>query len=560
MKLRTKLAVGLVALTLVLSLATYGGMEFYKEQQVERVKSDVNRTAGLATAQVRSDIDSYRDDLAFAAGQVDGANLTSARDRVGTYLEQSRFFATYVVNDNATIVQAFGPFNDSEREDLIGTRATIDCVNETLDTGDACVSEVRTPDGGTPYVVMTAPVFHEGEVTGALAAPIHVGSETFFGSLSMLATETQSIRVYHGDRLLYEAGGSFRGSVAVAREVPGPEIRILVERDRSRLTAELQNLAVVEALGIFLVALVVTLLGYWEYSVNLSQTARLLDGFQAIERGEYDYELSLSASEEWEQISDGFAALASTLAARNAALDEREQRLEVLNRVMRHNVRNEMTVVLSYTEMLADSLSGEQADRATTAAEAGYRLTDLVDQARRIENTLSDGASEPEPVDLAAITRTVGSNVARSYPNVSFHVDLPEHCWIHGVEELAEGVEELLTNACKHSDASDPRVSVTIEDRAVDGGDALAEATVHLRVADNGSGIPEHERGAIEQGKETALEHSSGLGLWLVRWLVDRCDGTLDFGESKAGGAVVDCGFRPATAEEQPGASSLADQ
>lgn len=559
MKLRTKLAVGLVALTLVLSLGTYGGLEFYKDQQVERVESDVNRTAGLATAQVESDIVGYRDDLAFAASRVDGANLTSARDSVGPYLDQSRFFATYVVNDSATIVQAFGPFNESEREALVGTQATIDCVNETLATGGACVSEVKTPGEGRPYFVMSAPVFHEGEVTGALAAPIHVDAEAFFASLSTLDTVEQSVRVYHDGTLLYQAGDRFDTSVTVTRQVPGHDIYVQVERDGAGLTAELRQLAVVQALGIFLVALVVVLLGYWEYSVNLSQTERLLDGFRAIEEGEYDHELSLSASEEWEQISEGFSGLAATLAAREEALREREQRLGVLNRVMRHNVRNEMTVVLSYAEMLAESLSGEQAEMADTAAQAGQRLTDLAEQARHIENTLSEGASEPEPVDLVTITRDVGSDVAAVHSDVSFRVDLPDSCWVHGVEELAEGVEELLTNACKHNDSEDPWVRVAIERTATDGGESgvLAgtadgdDPSVHLQVADNGSGIPEHERGAIEQGEETALEHSSGLGLWLVRWLVDRCDGTLRFDESEAGGALVECGFRPAEGPEE---------
>ena len=41
MKLRTKLAVGLVALTLVLSLATYGGKEIYKDS------NEKNRIVGL---------------------------------------------------------------------------------------------------------------------------------------------------------------------------------------------------------------------------------------------------------------------------------------------------------------------------------------------------------------------------------------------------------------------------------------------------------------------------------------------------------------------------------
>lgn len=561
MKLRTKLAVGLVVLTLVLSLGTFAGLEFYKDQQVERVQSDVDQTAAVGASQVRSAMLDHRGDLAFAASRVNGSNLTGARDAVGPYLSQSRFFAAYVVDGDAVIVQALGPFNDSEREALVGSPAEIDCVNETLASGEACISDVVSPEGGQPYVVMSAPVFHgNGSVAGALAAPIYVNAETVFSPLATLDTEAQSVRVSAGGETLYESGGGFETTVSATRRVEGHDLRIQIVRDGTGLTQELENLAIAQALGIFLVVLAVVSLGYWEYSVNLSQAERLLRAFDALERGEYDHDPSLRASEEWQQIGAGFTELAGTLKARESALREREQRLGVLNRVMRHNVRNEMTVVLSYTEMLADSLSGEEAEMAGTAAEAGQRLTSLAEQARRIEKTL-DGLGDPEPVDLVAIVRSAGSEVATANQGVAFDVDLPEDCWVVGVEELREAVDELLVNAVTHNDADDPWVSVSLERVPAEGEDEVGEAgsgnesenehAVRLRVADNGPGIPEHERGAIEQGEETALEHASGLGLWLIYWLVDRCDGELRFGESEAGGAAVDCLFRPASPPEE---------
>ena len=57
-----------------------------------------------------------------------------------------------------------------------------------------------------------------------------------------------------------------------------------------------------------------------------------------------------------------------------------------------------------------------------------------------------------------------------------------------------------------------------------DGGDGSDEsdsgrdARFVLTVADDGPGIPEHEVEAVESGRETALEHGSGLGLWVVAW------------------------------------------
>ncbi|PSQ09256.1 hypothetical protein BRC95_01400 [Halobacteriales archaeon QS_5_68_33] len=63
---------------------------------------------------------------------------------------------------------------------------------------------------------------------------------------------------------------------------------------------------------------------------------------------------------------------------------------------------------------------------------------------------------------------------------------------------------------------------------------------IRLRVADDGPGIPDHERSAVGESTEiTQLEHGSGLGLWVVRWVCESCGGRLRFGESDLGGAAV---------------------
>lgn len=51
-------------------------------------------------------------------------------------------------------------------------------------------------------------------------------------------------------------------------------------------------------------------------------------------------------------------------------------------------------------------------------------------------------------------------------------------------------------------------------------------------VLDRGPGIPDYEIAVIESQSETVLDHSSGLGLWVVDWIVDQSDGTLTFDTS----------------------------
>jgi signal transduction histidine kinase len=93
-------------------------------------------------------------------------------------------------------------------------------------------------------------------------------------------------------------------------------------------------------------------------------------------------------------------------------------------------------------------------------------------------------------------------------------------------------VDNLLENAVVHGDSLTPSVSVTVRRRETDG-------TVDVVVADDGPGIPEQERQVLVDGRETPLEHGSGLGLWLVNWIVSESMGELAFDDNEPRGSVV---------------------
>jgi signal transduction histidine kinase len=91
-------------------------------------------------------------------------------------------------------------------------------------------------------------------------------------------------------------------------------------------------------------------------------------------------------------------------------------------------------------------------------------------------------------------------------------IDGAEQCPVEAVPKLDIAIENLVENAVEHNDATRPRVSVEVTN-----GDRPT-----LVVSDNGPGIPEQEIAALEGERETSLEHGSGIGLWLVKWIVDR--------------------------------------
>jgi signal transduction histidine kinase len=201
------------------------------------------------------------------------------------------------------------------------------------------------------------------------------------------------------------------------------------------------------------------------------------------------------------------------------------QRLQVLNRVLRHNLRNDLSVVLTHADAIRERTEqATVADSAATIEAITRRLVDTGQKARTVEQLLDEDA-EPVTVDLADLTRRATSSVDDDTP-ADVDTDLPDAVPVRALPGLGTAVEELVANAVEHGE---PPVAVSV---------AVGGDWAELRVADAGPGVPEHERRVLG-GDETALEHASGVGLWLVTWLVERSGGELSFFEGDRSGVAV---------------------
>jgi len=204
----------------------------------------------------------------------------------------------------------------------------------------------------------------------------------------------------------------------------------------------------------------------------------------------------------------------------------RLQRLGVLNRVLRHNLRNEMNVIYGR----ADSLARGEGDPERTAAdirEKAGELTALADKARQIDGALD--ANGADPTNLARLVSIECERVRNIDPGVSVRTTVPDNRL--PVDAVAGTVvRNLAENAVKHNTAADPWVEVVV---------TVDEEAVEVTVTDNGPGIPPGELAALDGDIETQLDHASGLGLWLINWGVDAVGGSLSFADREPTGTRV---------------------
>jgi PAS domain S-box-containing protein len=213
-----------------------------------------------------------------------------------------------------------------------------------------------------------------------------------------------------------------------------------------------------------------------------------------------------------------------------------ERHIQVIHRLLRHNLRNELTVILGATEMLESDADREAVvERAAQIRSHAQNLASLGKEAQVLERVLT-GGTEPRPLDLAPLCAQACQSVRETTADGSVTLDVPERLQVHGIPELETAIRALVENGVVHN-AGEATVRVRTN---------WEPKRLVLEVADDGPGIPESERGPILGGDDiTQLHHGTGLGLWLARCTVEVCDGTLEYERTDDGWTIVRLGLRP---------------
>lgn len=194
----------------------------------------------------------------------------------------------------------------------------------------------------------------------------------------------------------------------------------------------------------------------------------------------------------------------------------REQRLSVLNRVLRHNLRNRVQVLRAHAEAL--NRADNNSDKHTAPMIKNIdELTEVGEAARNIDEFVASDTSQMT-VDIADVVRDTVADLDADDNNVSVAVETPESLpVVTSHRALSAAVESALENAIEYADS-------TVTVRLI----ATSEGCT-VRINDDGSGIPESELESLDRGVETPLQHTTGLGLWQLKWAVTTLGGELSF-------------------------------
>jgi PAS domain S-box-containing protein len=212
-----------------------------------------------------------------------------------------------------------------------------------------------------------------------------------------------------------------------------------------------------------------------------------------------------------------------------------KQQNQVMGRVLRHNLRNDLNVLVGDVRKIEAAEDPEE--RRTHTEKIRKRIDELAELSTLADRYLHEFQYETyrQRQDVPSVVERVTELMQERYPRARIESHAPAtELTVQANVQLV--LEELLENAIEHTDRDRPRVSVTVSQRDV----TEEPPSVRISVEDDGPGISPHDRRVIAEGEETPLFHGTGLGLWAVHWTVTLAGGDVRIEDRSPRGTRVE--------------------
>jgi len=228
--------------------------------------------------------------------------------------------------------------------------------------------------------------------------------------------------------------------------------------------------------------------------------------------------------------SAGFAAAALFVGGRQAeaALEgrsrlERLASLGTMSAVMAHEIKNPLAALKGHAQLLAEDLpAGPPRERADKVVEAAVRLEELI---ASLLDFVKGGPVNPITVDPAQVLRRAVDDAA---PGAQLDVTAAPPSWVLDPLRMKQAFENLLRNAAQASGGA----------AGVSASAALEGGKLVFRVADSGPGLPPGAPDKVFEPYFTTKARGTGLGLAVVRRVVELHRGTIAAENRAQGGAL----------------------
>ncbi len=213
-------------------------------------------------------------------------------------------------------------------------------------------------------------------------------------------------------------------------------------------------------------------------------------------------------------------------------IDERkqvEERVDFLHSLLRHDLGNKLQVIRGYIDLLEDYDLPEEVEEYLSLSLNGVESgMDIIEKVRTLRK-----AQDKEDIGEIDVILPLEKAVEEvkdlaEDENIEIFVECEkEHCKVKGGSLLNRVFSNILENSVQHSDGSEIHIKGGSEGEKV-----------QCIIEDDGKGIPDEEKEKIwDRGYTTDEDGGTGLGMFLVKTLVNTYGGSIELEDSDLGGA-----------------------
>jgi signal transduction histidine kinase len=205
-----------------------------------------------------------------------------------------------------------------------------------------------------------------------------------------------------------------------------------------------------------------------------------------------------------------------------ARILELNEILKILNKILRHDILNDLTVAEGNISIYLDH--GEPKDVKELLGiivESVSRGKDLINKMRDLEKTVSTG----QPLGKIDVGEVV-NEAKKEFENLN--IKQVGNTTVMADTAFSSVFTNLFRNALDHGKASE--ITITISE---------IDSYTEIKVADNGKGIPDEIKSQIfKEGAKFGETGNTGLGLYIINKTIERYGGSISVENNKPKGVV----------------------
>jgi len=205
--------------------------------------------------------------------------------------------------------------------------------------------------------------------------------------------------------------------------------------------------------------------------------------------------------------------------------------LKFLNRILRHDIANNLTAIIGLLEMYKDSGDRKYFNMVENIID---RSVDLIQKIRDYETMITEG--KLSSVNIKEVIEGVLENINLDDVKIKFKGD---DCFVIADEFVSSVFENIINNAVQHNTKRNKEIYIEID---------CSGDYAEVKVADNGPGIPDKIKDRIfEEGFTYGTTGRTGVGLYIVKSLMEKYDGSVRVEDNKPEGSVFILRFKKST-------------